>query len=154
MKKKMFLGFALLITIVMPFNVNALVSEDITNAGAGETVTVDGENTENLNLNKSVTLKGDKEDKIIGDLTISGNNIDVVLDGFTLEGHINITAQKPGQTTSYFRTLAHQPLGFRITIINWNFHTFHNLANIGFTTAYSTRNSYTHHRFYPLIILP
>ena len=93
MKKKMFLGFALLITIVMPFNVNALVSEDITNAGAGETITVDGENTENLNLNKSVTLKGDKEDKIIGDLTISGNNIDVVLDGFTLEGHINITAQ-------------------------------------------------------------
>lgn len=93
MKKKMFLGLALLITIVMPFNVSALVADDITNASSGETVEINGENTENLTINKSVTLKGDKSNKIIGNLTITGDNIDVTLDGFTIEGSINVTAK-------------------------------------------------------------
>ena len=93
MKKKMFLGLALLITLVMPFNVSALVADDITNAGSGATVEINGENKENLTINKSITLKGDKSDKIVGNLTITGDNIDVTLDGFTIEGSINGTAK-------------------------------------------------------------
>ena len=93
MKKKMFLGLALLITLVMPFNVSALVADDITNAGSGATVEINGENKENLTINKSITLKGDKSDKIVGNLTITGDNIDVTLDGFTIEGSINVTAK-------------------------------------------------------------
>ena len=89
MKKKMFLGLVLAVVLAMPFNVNALVQDDI---AAGGTVTIDGENTENLTINKSVTLKGDKEDKIIGSVTIAGDGLDVVLDGFTIEGSINVVA--------------------------------------------------------------
>lgn len=92
MKKKLFLGLALLITLVIPFNVSALVADDITNASSGETVEINGENKENVTINKSLTLKGSQEDKIVGNLTIMGDNINVVLDGFTVTGSINITA--------------------------------------------------------------
>lgn len=92
MKNKLFIIAALFVALNFPFNANALIADDITSANAGQTVEVKGENTENLTINKSITLKGSKTDKIIGNLTISGDNINVILDGFTVEGSINITA--------------------------------------------------------------
>ncbi len=92
MKNKLFWSLVILLTVSFPLGAKALVADDITNAATGGTVEIDGVNTENLTINKSVTLKGSSTDKIVGDLTITGDSVNVVLDGFTIEGHINVVA--------------------------------------------------------------
>lgn len=92
MKKNILLLVAILFTCCLPFSASALVADDIAGAASGDVVNIEGEVTENLTIDKSITLKGDDADKLLGNITISGDNIEVVLDGFTLEGHVNVTA--------------------------------------------------------------
>ena len=92
MKNKLLMGAIILLGICTPTYASAL-TDDINSATSGDTVLVTGEITENLSINKSITLKGDKADKVMGNITVTGDNVNVVLDGFTLEGSINITAK-------------------------------------------------------------
>lgn len=93
MKKKFLVGIIFAAFAFLPMTSHALVADDINSANPGETVIVDGENQENITINKSIVLKGEEDDIIDGSIIISGDNVNVTLEGFTVKGSIRINAQ-------------------------------------------------------------
>ena len=98
--KKLGLLIVMALAIVMPISVNAAttLTEELATVQEGGTLTIDGEYTENLVVDKSVTIEGTNDAVLNGTITVSGDNITVNVKNLTINGMLNITASTSSVT--------------------------------------------------------